>query len=75
MTEREKLKKQINKVHGDQVMDGETKQTVEDLYPIDSDILTYALDYIPVKILKKIIKANQFEIDADGTETKKDSIL
>ena len=59
MTEREKLKKQINKVHGDQVMDGETKQTVEDLYPIDSDILTYALNYIPLKILKRIIKDNE----------------
>ena len=59
MTEREKLKKQINKLHGDQIMNGETKQTVEDLYPIDSDILTYALNYIPLKILKRIIKDNE----------------
>ena len=59
MTEREKLKKQINKVQGDQVMDNEIKQGIEDLYPIDSDILKYALDYIPVKILKKIIKDNE----------------
>ena len=59
MTEREKLKKQINKVQGDQVMDNEIKQGIEDLYPIDSDILKYALDYITVKILKKIIKDNE----------------
>ena len=59
MTEREKLKKQINKVQGDQVMDNEIKQGIEDLYPIDSDILKYALDYIPLKILKKIIKDNE----------------
>ena len=59
MTEREKLKKQINKVHGDQVMDNEIKQGIEDLYPIDSDILFHALNYIPLKILKKIIKNNE----------------
>ena len=58
MIEREKLKKQIEKVHGDQIM-GKEKQIVEDLYPIDSDILRYALDYIPLKILKKIIKDNE----------------
>ena len=59
MTEREKLKKQINKVHGDQVMDNEIRQGIEDKYPIDNDILNHALDYIPLKILKKIIKENQ----------------
>ena len=57
MGEREKLKKQIHKIHGDQVMNEETKELVEDLYPIDSAILVYALDYIPLKILKKIIKS------------------
>jgi len=58
MNAREKLKKQINKVHGDQVMDSDIRLVVEDLYPIDSDILLYALDYIPLKIMKKIIKDN-----------------
>ena len=57
MGEREKLKKQIHKIHGDQVMNEETKEMIEDLYPIDSVILGYALDYIPLKILKKIIKS------------------
>ena len=59
MTKREKLKKQINKVHSDQVMDNETREGIEDKYPIDSDLLHYALDYIPLKILKKIIKDNE----------------
>ena len=59
MTEREKLKKQINKVHGDQVLDNEIRQGIEDLYPIDEDLLRYASDYIPLKILKKIIKDNE----------------
>ena len=56
---REKLKKQINKVHGDQVMDNETREGIEDKYPIDSDLLHYAVKYIPLKILKKIIKDNE----------------
>ena len=59
MIEREKLKKQFIKVHGDQAMDNEIRQGIEDLYPIDSDILIHALDYIPLKILKKIIKDNE----------------
>ena len=59
MIEREKLKKQIHKVHSDQVMDNETREGIEDKYPIDDDILHYALDYIPLKILKKIIKDNE----------------
>ena len=58
MTAREKLKKQIRKVHGAQIMDNEIRQGLEDLYPIDSDILLHALDYIPLKIMKKIIKDN-----------------
>tara|TARA_R100001244_G_scaffold44891_1_gene40665 strand:- start:260 stop:448 length:189 start_codon:yes stop_codon:yes gene_type:complete len=59
MSEREKLKKQIRNVHGDQIMDNEIKQDVEDKYPIEIDILSYALNYIPLKILKKIIKDNE----------------
>ena len=39
MTAREKLKKQIRKVHGVQIMDNEIRQGIEDLYPIDSDLL------------------------------------
>ena len=59
MKQREKLKKQINEVHNTQIMDNEIRQGIEDKYPIDSDLLYYALDYIPLKILKKIIKDNE----------------
>ena len=29
--------------------------SVEDMYPIQSDVLEVALDYIPTKVLKRII--------------------
>ena len=59
MIEREKLKKQINKVRGDQCQDHHHREMVEDCYPIETDILRYALDYIPLKILKIILKDNE----------------
>ena len=59
MKQREKLKKQINKVHNTQIMDNEIRQGIEDKYPIENDILNHALDYIPLKIMKKIIKDNE----------------
>ena len=59
MTEREKLKKQILNVRGDQCEDNEIRQGIEDKYPIDDDLLYYAVKYIPLKILKKIIKDNE----------------
>ena len=59
MTEREKLKKQISKVRGDQCQNNHYREMIEDCYAIESDILHYALDYIPLKILKKIIKDNE----------------
>jgi len=61
MTEREKLKKQIHDVRGDQCEDNEIRQGIEDKYPIEIDILSYALNYIPLKILKKIIKDNEVD--------------
>ena len=59
MKQREKLKKQINEVHNTQIMDNEIRQGIEDKYPIENDILNHALDYIPLKIMKKIIKDNE----------------
>ena len=51
---REKLKKEIREVVSKQVtLD---KADINDLYPIDGDILAYAYDYVPIKILKRIIK-------------------
>ena len=59
MTEREKLKKQIHNVRGDQCEDNEIREDIEDKYPIEIEILSCALDYLPLKILKKIIKDNE----------------
>ena len=59
MTEREKLKKQIHNVRGDQCEDNDYREIIEDKYAIENDILHHALNYIPLKILKKIIKDNE----------------
>ena len=59
MTEREKLKKQISKIRGDQCMDNDRRESIEECYSIETDILGHALTYIPLKILKKIIKDNE----------------
>ena len=59
LKEREKLKEKIFNVRGNQCEDNDYKELVEDKYKIESDILHYALDYIPLKILKKIIKKNE----------------
>jgi len=48
-----KLKKEYKNIIGKQIE--EQKEIVEDMYPIQSDVLTVALDYIPAKVLKRII--------------------
>ena len=53
---REKLKEKIKKIVGQQIESKERDSAVQDLYPIDSDILNYAYDYVPIKILKRIIE-------------------
>ena len=53
MKEREKLKKEITEVVNKQI---DEARVCEDLYPINSDILAYAYDYVPIKILKRIIE-------------------
>ena len=58
MKEREKLKKEITEVVNKQI---DEARVCEDLYPINSDILAYAYDYVPIKILKRIIKNNKNE--------------
>jgi hypothetical protein len=60
MKEREKLKKEIREVVDKQIENANGLE-VGDLYPIDDDILSYAYDYVPIKILKRIIKANKDE--------------
>tara|TARA_B100000029_G_scaffold305485_1_gene298333 strand:- start:44 stop:226 length:183 start_codon:yes stop_codon:yes gene_type:complete len=59
MKEREKLKKEIREIISQQIMSEDRDSTVQDLYPIDSDILKHAYDYVPIKILKRIIKENK----------------
>ena len=50
---REKIKEKIKKIHTYQLYNG---YECGDIYPIDMDILAYAYDYIPIKILKRIIE-------------------
>ena len=58
MNEREKLKKEIRTIAMKQL---DEARVCEDLYPIDGDVLSYAYDYVPIKILKRIIKNNKNE--------------
>ena len=51
MTEREKLKKRHTEIIGNAINNAEE---VDDLYDVDSKLIRYALDYIPIKVLKKI---------------------
>ena len=57
MKKREKLKKEIGEIISQQI--SLDKANIDDLYPIDRDILAYAYDYVPIKILKRIIKENK----------------
>ena len=56
---REKLKEEIKKIVGQQIMSDDRDSAMQDLYPIDSDILNYAYDYVPIKILKMIIERHK----------------
>ena len=57
MTAREKLIKEMRTIARKQLEERETSgHQVMDLYPIDGDVLAYAYDYIPLKIMKRIIK-------------------
>ena len=51
MTEREKLNKRHTEIIGNAINNSEE---VEDLYDVDRKLINYALDYIPIKELKKI---------------------
>ena len=47
------LEKEYKNIIGKQIE--EQEEIVEDMYPIQSDVLAVALDYIPTKVLKRII--------------------
>jgi len=61
MNEREKLKKEIKEIVGKQIETNHEHSWSGDIYPIDMDILACAYDYVPIKILKRIIKNNKNE--------------
>ena len=56
MSEREKLNKQHIEIIGKAIDNGEECQ---DMYDVDRFLVTCALKYLPIKILKKIIKDNE----------------
>ena len=70
MNEREKLKKEITEVVSKQIQSN-TDIEAGDIYPIDQDILAYAYNYVPIKILRRIIKENKQMIK--GVEGADDS--
>jgi hypothetical protein len=55
MTNKEKLAKEYMDIVGKQHNSDEP----EDMYPIMGDVLAYAFDYIPNKVLKRIIERNK----------------
>ncbi len=53
MTNKEKLQKEYDKIVSKQIYNNHEP---EDMYPIMGDLLAVALDYVPAKVLKRIIK-------------------
>ena len=51
MTKKE-LEKEYEKIKGKQIHNGDEP---EDMYPIMGDVLSAGLEYIPAKVLKRII--------------------
>jgi len=49
---KKELEKEYEKIRGEQTME---QAEPKDLYPIEDDVLAIALDYIPAKVLKRII--------------------
>ena len=58
MTKKE-LEKEYEKIVSEQLQDEEYRESCKDIYPIQSDVLAVALDYIPAKVLKRIIARNK----------------
>ena len=50
---KKELEKEYKNIIGKQIQ--EQEEVIEDMYPIQSDVLAVALDYIPMKVLKEII--------------------
>jgi len=59
MTKKE-LEKEYEKIVSEQLQDEDYRESCKDIYPIQSDVLAVALDYIPAKVLKRIIARNKW---------------
>ena len=55
MTDKEKLRKEYDKIIGEQI---NNNYEPEDMYPIMGDLLAVAFDYVPAKVIKRIIERN-----------------
>ena len=55
MTDKEKLRKEYDKIIGEQINNNDEP---EDMYPIMGDLLAVAFDYVPAKVIKRIIERN-----------------
>ena len=56
MTNKKELRKQYDKIVGEQI---DNNDVPEDMYPIMGDLLGVAFDYVPAKVLKRIIERNK----------------
>ena len=56
MTDKEKLAKEYMDIVGKQIHNGDEPQ---DMYPIMGEVLAVAFDYVPNKVLKRIIERNK----------------
>ena len=59
MTKKE-LEKEYEKIVSEQLQDEDYRESCKDIYPIQSDVLAVALDYIPGKVLKRIIARHKW---------------
>ena len=56
MTNKKELEKEYDKIVGEQIHNNDIPT---DMYPIMSDLLAVAFDYVPVKVLKRTIERNK----------------
>ena len=56
---KKELEKEYEKIVSEQLQDEDYRESCKDIYPIQSDVLAVALDYIPAKVLKRIIARNK----------------
>ena len=52
MTNKKELRKQYDKIVDEQIHNNDVP---EDMYPIMGDLLAVAFDYVPMKVIKRII--------------------